>query len=76
MPEKPAVLFMMMFNAVDTIKTQDDLSQVMKFVSRIKSAEIQALFFTMAVQNKNTTRLAKNNQQLMVWAKDNYELFI
>jgi len=75
-PEKPAVLFMMMFNAVDTIKTQDDLSQVMKFVSRIKSAEIQALFFTMAVQNKNTTRLAKNNQQLMVWAKDNYELFI
>lgn len=75
-PEKPAALFMMMFNAIDTIETQDDLSAFMQFVNRIKSSEIQSVFFTMLLQSKRTVRLAKNNKQVMEWAKGNYELLI
>ena len=76
LPEKPAALFMMMFNAIDTIETQDDLSKFMRFVNRIGSSEIQAVFFTMLLQSSRTVRIAKNNQQVMEWAKGNFELLI
>lgn len=75
-PEKPAALFMMMFNAIDTIETSDDLSKFMRFVNRVRSSEIQAVFFTMLLQSKRTTRLARLNQQVSDWAKTNYELLI
>ena len=73
-PENPAALFMMMFNAIDSIEVQDDLSKIMRYVNRIKSSEVQSVFFTMLLQSKKTVRLAKNNQQVMEWAKNNYEL--
>ena len=63
-PEKPAALFQIMFNAVDTIETQDDLSSFMKFVNRVRSEEIQECFFTMAFQSKRTAKLARNNNEL------------
>jgi hypothetical protein len=76
MPEKPAALFMTMFNAIDTIETQDDLSQFMRFVNRVKSSEIQAVFFTMLLQSKRTSRIARLNNQVRDWATTNYELLI
>ena len=75
-PEKPAALFMMMFNAIDTIETQDDLSKFMRFVNRVKSSEIQAVFFTMLLQSKRTARIARLNQQVSEWARGNYELLV
>ena len=76
MPEKPAALFMMMFNAIDTIETQDELASFMKFLNRIKSSEIQSVFFTMAMQSKRVGKLAVRNEQIKDWAKNNYELLI
>jgi len=76
MPEKPAALFMMMFNAIDTIETQDDLAAFMKFVKRINSAEVQSVFFTMALQSKRVSKLAIRNLEIKDWAKNNYELMI
>jgi len=75
-PEKPAALFMMMFNAIDTIETQDQLAAFMKFVNRIKSAEVQSVFFTMALQSKRVSKLAIKNNEIKEWAKGNYELLI
>jgi hypothetical protein len=75
-PDKIAALFITMFNAVDVIETQDDLSQFMRYINRVKSAELQSVFFTMLLQNKRTVRLAKNNSEVMGWAKDNYELLV
>jgi L-fucose mutarotase/ribose pyranase (RbsD/FucU family) len=75
-PEKPAALFMMMFNAIDTIDTQDDLAAFMKFVKRINSAEVQSVFFTMALQSKRVSKLAIKNNEIKDWAKSNYELLI
>jgi len=74
MPEKPAALFMMMFNAIDTIETQDDLASFMKFINRVSSSEVQSVFFTMAVQSSRISRLAVRNEQIKNWAKDNYML--
>ena len=75
-PEKPAALFMTMFNAVDTIETQDDLSAFMTYVNRIKSEEVQECFFTMAFQSKRTARLARNNNALREWGMKNLELLV
>jgi hypothetical protein len=76
MPEKPAALFMTMFNAVDTIETQDDLSNFMTFVKRIKSEEVQECFFTMAFQSKRTTKLARTNNDLREWGMKHIELLV
>lgn len=76
MPEKPAALFMTMFNAVDTIETQDDLSNFMTFVKRIKSEEVQECFFTMAFQSKRTAKLARTNNDLREWGMKHIELLV
>ncbi len=75
LPEKPAATFMMMFNAVDDIETQDDLTAFMQFLDRIGSREVESVFFTMLVQNKRTVRLAKGNKRVTEWASKNIELF-
>ena len=75
-PEKPAALFQIMFNAVDNIETQDDLSSFMKFVNRVRSEEIQECFFTMAFQSKRTAKLARNNNELREWGMKNLELLV
>ena len=76
LPEKPAALFQIMFNAVDVIETQDDLSQFMKFVKRIRSDEVQSCFFSMAFESKRTCKLAKNNADICEWAKNNLALLM
>ena len=76
MPEKPAALFLTMFNAVDTIETQDDLSAFMTFVKRIRSEEVQECFFTMAFQSKRTAKLARTNNDLREWGMKHLELLV
>ena len=73
MPEDIAALCMMMFNAVDDITTQDELSAFMKFVKRMNQSEMQSIFFTMMMGNKRTTKLAANNDDIKAWTKDNYK---
>ena len=75
-PSKPAALFMMMFNAVETIETQDDLSSFMRYMARVTSSEVRAVFYTMLLANKKTVRIAKNNADVSAWSKENYELLI
>jgi L-fucose mutarotase/ribose pyranase (RbsD/FucU family) len=75
MPDNPAVLFMTMFNAIDTIETQDDLSSFMKFVNRIKSTEVQECFFTMALQGR-LAKLASRNDDIKAWGVKNLSLMM
>jgi hypothetical protein len=75
LPDKPAAVFMMMFNAIDDIQTQDDLSAFMQFIDRVGSREVESVFFTMLVQTKRTVRLAKGNKRVTEWAARNIELF-
>ena len=75
MPTETSALLMVMFQATDNLQTQDELSSFMKFVNRIESSEIQAVFFTMMVRSKNGVRLARNNVEIAKWATENHELF-
>jgi hypothetical protein len=72
-PADVAALCMVMFNAVDDIKTQDDLSSFMKFIKRIQHEELQSVFFTMLTANSRTTRLANNNDEIKKWTEANYK---
>jgi len=75
-PEKAAALFQMMFNAVDTIETQDDLSAFMIFVKRIPSDEVKSCFYSMAYESKRTAKLARNNNELREWGANNLPLLM
>lgn len=74
MPEEVAALCMIMFNAIDEITTEDELTQFMKFSNRMKNSELQSIFFTMLMGNKKTVRLASNNDTVKAWTKDNYKM--
>lgn len=74
-PDEISAQLMVMFQALDKLKTQDQLTNFMKFIKRIKSSEIQAIFFTMLVRNKETRTLARGNAEIAKWATENYELF-
>jgi hypothetical protein len=74
-PEEISAQLMLMFQATDRLKTQDELTKFMSFTNRIPSSEMQAVFFTMMVRSKNSRGLARNNMQIAKWATDNHELF-
>ena len=75
MPTDISAQLMIMFQAVDTLATQDELTSFMEFVERINSSEVQAVFFTMMMRSPKAVRLARNNAKIAEWAKNNHELF-
>lgn len=75
LPKDISAQLMIMFQAVDTLATQDELTKFMTFVERIPSSEVQGVFFTMMMRNAKSIRLARNNAKISEWAKNNHELF-
>jgi hypothetical protein len=75
LPKDISAQLMIMFQAVDTLATQDELTKFMTFVERIPSSEVQGVFFTMMMRNAQSIRLARNNSKIAEWAKNNHELF-
>ena len=73
-PDAPSAILMLMFQAVDYLKTQDDMSSFMEFVKRVASSELQAIFFSIAFNHSNLVRLARNNNEMKEWAKNNHVL--
>ena len=73
-PTEISAQLMVMFQATDKLTNQDELSNFMKYVKRINSSEIQAIFFTMLVRNKKTRQLARGNSEVAEWATKNYEI--
>jgi hypothetical protein len=74
-PKELSAQIMMMFQAVDTLETQDELTKFMVFVNRIPSSEVQSIFFTMMMRGKTSIKLARNNTQIREWATNNIDLF-
>jgi hypothetical protein len=74
-PDEVSAQLMIMFQAVDVLETQDELNKFMKFVNKVPSSEIQAVFFTMMMRNTKAMKLARHNMQIAEWAKNNHELF-
>jgi hypothetical protein len=74
MPSNLGARYMMLFNAVNAIVTQDDLTAYMKFVTRMNSSELEAVFFTLLAGNGKTAHLARTNDTIKNWMKNNYVL--
>ena len=74
-PQDISAQLMIMFQAVDTLSTQDELTAFMKFVNRIPNSEVQSVFFTMMIRSPKGVRLARNNKEISDWAIKNHELF-
>jgi hypothetical protein len=74
-PKDISAQLMIMFQAVDSLATQDELTKFMTFVERIPSSEVQGVFFTMMMRNPKAIRLARNNTKIAAWAMNNHELF-
>lgn len=74
MPTEDAALFLMMFNALGDIKTQDDLSSFMDFITRDPREEVQSVFYSMMFRSKSRIELARGNSKLRDWSVKNYEL--
>jgi hypothetical protein len=75
MPKDISAQLMIMFQAVDVLATQDELTKFMAFVKRIPSSEVQGVFFTMMMRSAKGIRLARHNGDIAEWAKNNHELF-
>lgn len=74
-PKDISAQLMIMFQAVDVLATQDELTKFMSFVKRVPSSEVQGVFFTMMMRSPRAIRLARNNLEIADWAKNNHELF-
>jgi len=74
-PKDISAQLMIMFQAVDVLETQDQLSKFMEFVRRIPSEEVQSVFFTMMMRSPKGIRLARNNEDIGKWAEANHDLF-
>lgn len=74
--DRPIVLLTTLFNLVDVIEVQDDMTNAMKYIKRIKSEEIQAVFFSMVCQSQRTIKLVKTNKDVTDWAAKNFPLLM
>lgn len=70
-PDNIQAQMILMFQATDKIKSQEDCSNFMKFVKRIPHNEVQAMFFSMVLKNKNTVGVASRNKDITQWATAN-----
>jgi hypothetical protein len=78
MVEKDGALVMMMFNAIDEVQSNSDLSAFVNYLKRKGSNMFIAMFFTMALSTKRTQRFARNNPEILEWSRvpGNYQLLI
>ena len=73
-PENLTAKVILMFQAVDKVETQDDLSSFMHYLERVKNKEMSAIFVTMLMTLPKGVALAKNNKQVQEWVLANKHL--
>lgn len=76
LPEKLAAMYMVMFNGIEAIQTQDDLSAFVTYIGRKQDSELESVFYTFVTNNAKTTRLARGNAKIKTWMIDNHMLLV
>jgi hypothetical protein len=74
LPTNPSALLMLMYNMVDVVQTQGDLSNALQYVNRVESREMQAVFMTMIADNSRTAKLGSMNPKVKEWMTKNYRI--
>jgi hypothetical protein len=71
--EDVAALLLMIFQALDHIDGQEKLTAFQKFVNRIKSHEIQAIWFVCLLRSPRA-KFARVNKDVANWAVNNHHM--
>jgi hypothetical protein len=74
LPENPAALVLLMYNMVDLIHTQDELSNGIEYIERSDSREMQSVFMSMVIDSNRLTKLGSANRKVQEWMKKNYRI--
>lgn len=74
MPQSAGALLMTLFNAVDELQTQDEISKFMMFVNRVDNVEFRDVFMAQIMGSPRTAKLAAQNAQINKWYQDNYKI--
>jgi hypothetical protein len=69
--EKPAALWMTMFNLCDIVKTQDDMTAACQYIARTGSRELESVFYTMVLNRTSTAVIAQRNDAIKHWMISN-----
>lgn len=73
-PANPAAMLLLMYNLVDLIETQDDMTNAVEYVTRIESRELQSVFMAAVADGKRTTKLGAANPKVKEWMVKNYRI--
>ena len=73
-PEQLTAKLILMFQAVDKLETQDELSAFMQYLSRINNKEMRAVFYTMLMSTDKGIELGKNNKEIRDFGLANIHL--
>lgn len=74
LPSNPAALLLLMYNMVDLIETQDDMTNAVEYVTRVDSREMQSIFMAAIADGKRTTKLGAGNAKVKEWMVKNYRI--
>jgi len=73
-PEQLTAKLILMFQAVDKLETQDELSAFMQYLGRISNKEMKAVFYTMLMSTDRGILLGKNNKEIRDFGLENTHL--
>ena len=68
-----APLLLMIFQAIDHIDNQDALNKFQRFINRIKSQEVQSVWFVVLLRSSKA-KFARSNPEVQKWALENHHL--
>lgn len=68
-----APLLLMIFQAIDHIDSQDALNKFQRFINRIKSQEVQSVWFVVLLRSSKA-KFARTNPEVQKWALENHHL--
>lgn len=75
-PRSVAALYLTMFNALEKVVTQDDLTALADFMQRTNSVEMEAVFFTVVMRNKKLSAMGNRNNRIRQWAQANLDMLV
>lgn len=75
-PRGIAALYLTMFNALEKVTTQDELSALTDFMQRTKSVEMESVYFTVVMRNKRLAAMGNRNNKIRQWAQANLDMLV
>lgn len=73
-PKTIGGLYMTIFNVLDAIHTQDEMSAFMEYMGRTNSVEMESVVFTLIMRHKRLAPMGNRNNRIRQWAMNNMDM--